>query len=144
MKRFILALILSFTSIVTFAQSQPVEHTPWIIENAGEWGSFQWQVIRQEVKSGQYYYMVFTFSNSYLRTSNGVQPAITFAKDVNVFMVENNRYMVPVNQINVYLPKIVCDHNSAKMITHFYSQSPYNTFRITHRKISPWDLNSKY
>lgn len=145
MKRFILALILTISTMTAIGQSRPIAHTPWIIENAGDWGSFQWQVLRQDINPNYHHYMVFAYSNSYLRGYNGqVQPAITFAKDVVVCMVENNKYGVPYNQVDVYLTKMICDHNGTKMIANFYSNSPYNTFRISYSKISPWDLNSNY
>jgi len=146
-KRLLLIIGLLLLSAVGYSQSQQVAHTPWIVENGGDWGSFQWQVLRQQVDRITFRYEVFVFSNSYLRTkSNGIHydPALSFVKGVTVYMVEQNQYLIPYNQLQRHLSKVMCDHNSPVKIGEFYSNSPYNAFRITYISISPWDYNSNY
>ena len=146
-KRLLLIIGLLLLSAVGYSQSQQVAHTPWIVENGGEWGSFQWQVLRKQVDRSMFRYEVFVFSNSYLRTkSNGTNydPALSFVKGVTVYMVEQNQYLIPYNQLSYSLAKIMCNHNSPIKVAEFYSYSPYNTFRIAYVSVSPWDYNYNY
>lgn len=151
MKKFLLTLILLlglswFTPIK--AQST-VTHRNWKVENEGQWGSFYWTVVRTKYRdvNGKYWYYVYSASNSLFnsKTNGSYDRAITYVRNVNIFMDEYkklpNGTLQYFNTVTVNLSHFTCDYkvDQNHYIAYFWSYREYNDFRLTFDKATPYD-----
>jgi hypothetical protein len=148
MKKFILIMLLIFSFGFSTKESNITTSTykDWKIENKGEWGSFYWKVDKSQTKyNGYYWYYVYFYSNSYLKTDNDTiyDLAITYIQDVQVKMHEKNKDGYVYNIVPVKLSYILCDFTYDKYNFYFWSQSDNCDFILTFKSADPYNSTGK-
>lgn len=147
MKKFLLMLLLAVFSYTAYPQSTTMQ--PWTIENQGQWGSFYWQVVRNDYPDqyGRYYYYVYFYSNSLFNTDRNndgqLDKAVTYIKAPTLYMYEKDKDGNVLNTVTFPVSFVVCDyHYDMNVYTaYFYSSSPYNSFGLTYQSVSPYDYS---
>jgi len=108
----------------------------WRCENEGYWGSFWWKVTKQKV-DGNYYYIVYVFSNSFFNLKDNYgnyKRAITKVNDCRVWVQDYT------GALEFDVGSVVFDWENIYLF-QFFTDDPQPRIKINYTNVSPYDYS---